>query len=135
MTAVAMAEATRRATNDIYKVSNHLSSQVMNLFWKGFWVTYRGKNDAYHCTVSPYLSDPNQGRKECYSGANCCNGVEEKQDLGKTLHSVHPVLQFIWPIQICEFDATFEFILDCGCRIEIEERSLIGAESNILRGC
>ena len=98
-------------------------------------MTYRRKNYAYRCTVSPYLSDPNQGRKEGCAGANCCNEVEEIQNLGKTLHSVHAVLQFIWPIQICEFDATFELILDCGCRVEREERSLIRAESNILRGC
>lgn len=133
MTMVAMDDARRRLPKASYKISNHSFSRVMS-FWKDFGITYRRKNKIHDSAVSPCLSDPNQGRNESHTGGKCSSEVEDKHEVGSSLHSVHAVLNCRWPFQICEFDATLELVLDNGCRVEVKERSLVGAEGDVLGG-
>lgn len=127
MTPVAVAEATKSMKNENYKISNLLLDQVKDLC-----TTYQRKKKTYDSAVSPHRSDPNEGCKECETGASCSNAVKAEHELGTTFHSVHSFLNCIWPMQICEADATLELLLDGGCRVEAEESSLVGAEGGVL---
>ena len=84
--------------------------------------------------VSPHPSDPKEGRDQCHSGRRCSHAVEEKYDVGSILYSVYAVLDCRRPLQIGKTDTRLELVLDSGCRVEVEERCLIGAKCDVPRG-
>lgn len=129
MTPVAVAEATKSMKKENYRISNLVLDQLKDL-----WITYRRKNKTHHSAVSPHRSDPNEGRNEGRTRAKCSNAVDAEHELGTTFHSVHSVLNCIWPMQICEADATLELVLDGGCWVEAEERRFVGAEGDVFGG-
>lgn len=97
-------------------------------------ITYRRKNKTCGSAVSPHLSHPNEGRNESRTRAKCSNAVDAEHELGTTFHGVNSFLNCVWPMQICEANATLELVLNAGCRVEAEERSLIGAEGDVFGG-
>ena len=94
-------------------------------------MTYRRKHDTGDNMVSPHGSDPNQSSNESSTGSSCSHNVEDKYDIGSTLHRMYTVLNCRWPAQICKVYARFELILDNGSQIKVKERSFIGAVSDV----
>ena len=97
-------------------------------------MTYRGKHETDDSTVSPHHSDSNESRKEGHAGGSCSNQVEDKHEIGSTLHSVYAVLNRRRPLQICKVDARLKLLLYHGCRIKVEKGSLIRAVRDVFRG-
>lgn len=96
MTMFAMDEARRREPKASYNVSDHVFSLVRG-FGKESWMTYQRKHKTGDSTVSPHPSDRNQSRNEGHTGGNCSHEIEDKHDIGSTLHSAYAVLDGSWP--------------------------------------
>lgn len=97
-------------------------------------MTYRREHKTDDSTMSPHLSDPNQSRNESHTGGSSSNEVEDKNDIGSTLHSMYAVLNGRWPAQICKLDARLELFLNDCSQVEVKERSCIGAGGNVFGG-
>lgn len=121
----AKSELTTLATTFLYQIHGHCEGMVL---------TYRGKHETGNSTVSPHHSDSNESRKEGHTGSNSSHQVEDKHEIGSTLHSVYAVLNRRWPLQICNVDARLKLLLYHRCWIEVEKGSLIRAVRDVFRG-
>ena len=134
MTIVAMDEARRRELKASYRNLITAQSDHLLMVQRIMWWTHQGKHNVCDSVVSPHPSEPNEGGNQCQTGGRRSHAVEEKHDIGSSLHSVYAVLERRRPFQIFKTDTRLELILDSGRWVEVVERRLIGAKGYVPRG-